>query len=109
MAGDFNAIEGFDVGLGESNGLRDAYLEAGGEEEAEEGWTWGMQSPHTRFPCRRMDKVLFCGKGVEVRGLERFGAGVQVEVEGTGPGQETQFVTDHLGLMADVVFVNGDA
>ncbi|KAL8788210.1 MAG: hypothetical protein Q9195_007425 [Heterodermia aff. obscurata] len=101
IAGDFNAIEGFDVGLGEGNGLRDAYV---GEEGAEEGWTWGMQSPGTRFPCCRMDKVLFCGSGVQVRGLERFGAGVSVEEEG-----ERLFVTDHLGLMADVVFGEEDA
>ena len=105
IAGDFNAIEGFDLKLGEENALRDAYLEGGGEEAAEEGWTWGMQSPGTRFPCTRMDKILSCGR-VHVKGLERFGAGLQIEGMELG---EAQYATDHLGLMADVVFVEEDA
>ena len=57
-----------------------------------------------------MDKGMFCGK-VEVRGLERIGEGVKVRVDEAGedededeeePGGGEQWVTDHLGLMADL-------
>lgn len=59
-----------------------------------------MQSGETerrRFGCQRLDKVWYAGR-VRVENLERIAAGVRTE----GPG-EGQFVTDHLGLMADVV------
>ena len=100
MAGDFNAIQDFDLGLHTENGLRDAFLEGGGKEGGEEGWTWGMQSQYegpNKFPPRRMDKVLYCGMA-RVQNLEKIGAGVRVQGSEGG-----QFVTDHLGLMADVV------
>lgn len=100
VAGDFNAIQDFDKTLHAENGLKDAYLESGGEETDQDGFTWGMQSWHgegERYGSKRLDKVLFCGR-VEVQNLEKIGAGIQIE--GTGAGQ---YVTDHLGLMADVV------
>lgn len=103
VAGDFNAIEDFDLTLHSKNRLKDAYLEKGGEETHEDGWTWGMQSSkeeQEEYGCKRLDKMLFCGQ-VAVENLERIGAGVKVENnEGEGAGQ---YVTDHLGLMADLV------
>lgn len=114
VAGDFNAIEGFDGRLHVENGLKDAYLENGGVEGEEGGWTWGMQSGEEgrRYGCSRMDKVMFCG-GVEVRGLERIGEGLKVRVDEEGEegeeaeeevdlGRGERWVTDHLGLMADL-------
>ena len=103
IGGDFNAIQDFDLTLHEENGLRDAYLEGGGDEVSQEGWTWGMQSMYgagKQFGCRRMDKILFCGK-VGVEGLERFGTGVQIDKMEDG---QKLYVTDHLGLMADITF-----
>ncbi|KAF6230037.1 hypothetical protein HO133_004375 [Letharia lupina] len=111
LAGDFNAIQGFDRTLHVENDLKDAYLEAGGIEGAEKeggekgcekGWTWGMQShggQRERFGCSRMDKMLFCG-GVRLEQLERIGEGVKVPEGEVGEGI---FATDHLGLVADLV------
>ena len=96
IAGDFNAIESFDRTLHTKNDLKDAFLVT---LTGEEGWTWGMQSGQAqrkRYGCSRLDKILFCG-GVQVRGLERIGAGLKIEEEGGA------FVSDHLGLMADLV------
>ena len=107
VAGDFNAIQDFDLMLHTNDGLRDAHLEAGREEAAEEGWTWGMQSMYgqgERYGCKRMDKILFSGE-LEVRRLERFGMGVQIDGMEGGP---PIYVTDHLGLMADVVMAEDD-
>ncbi len=100
MAGDFNAMQDFDRTLHSVNGLKDAYLESGGEEGSEEGWTWGMHSPNGKggpFGCKRMDKILYCGRA-KVENLEKIGAGVRAD----GP-EGGQFATDHLGLMADVI------
>ena len=111
LVGDFNAIQDFDRTLHVDNGLKDTYLEAGGIEGAEKeggaegcekGWTWGMQShggQRVTFGCSRMDKMLFCG-GVRLEKLERIGEGVKVPEGEVGKGL---FVTDHLGLMADLV------
>ncbi|KAK0515791.1 hypothetical protein JMJ35_001825 [Cladonia borealis] len=117
IVGDFNAIEAFDGRLHVENGLKDAYLENGGVEGEERGWTWGMQSGEEgrRYGCSRMDKVMFCGR-VEVRGLERIGEGVKVRVDEEGEDEDEddedewevdlevgeRWVTDHLGLMADL-------
>ena len=118
VAGDFNAIEAFDGKLHVENGLRDAFWECRVEDG---GWTWGMQSGAVgrRYGCSRMDKVMFCG-GVEVKGLERVGEGLKVRVdmeeeeeEDEEEGEEEEekegelgsrdvWVTDHLGLMADL-------
>ena len=45
LAGDLNAIEPFDRTLHLDNGLKDAYLELGGKEDSEDGYTWGQQAP----------------------------------------------------------------
>ena len=119
LAGDLNAIQPFDRTLHSENGLRDAYLELGGREDEEQGYTWGQQA-QTRlrdiFGCSRMDKVFFWG-GVEVVGLERVGKDVLVEGEGererlVGLGMEKGWVTDHLGLRAEfrvVMRMGGEA
>lgn len=108
LAGDLNAIQPFDRQLHSTHGLRDAYLELGGVEDAEEGFTWGFQVPEwmrRRFGCSRMDKVLVCGD-LEAVGLERIGMGVRVEDEGIMEEMEEggmgEWVTDHYGLMAEV-------
>jgi len=54
-----------------------------------------------------MDKMLYCG-GVEVRNLERIGVGVKVEEAKRAKTKSygaLDFVTDHYGLMADVMMV----
>lgn len=52
-----------------------------------------------RFGCSRMDKMVFCG-GVRLENLERIGEGVKVPEGQVGEGM---FVTDHLGLVADLI------
>jgi len=108
LAGDLNAIQDFDRHLHIDNGLKDAYLELGGEEDdAENGHTWGQQAATTqreRFGTSRMDKVYFCG-GVECTSFERFGMDVQVEDEEEREttvklGFEKPWITDHLGIKA---------
>lgn len=108
-AGDFNAIQPFDRTLHADNGLKDAFLELGGKEDTEEGYTWGQQAAtklREKFGFSRMDKVYFCG-GAEVVKLERFGADVLTEGE-TESGEiaalgfEKAWVTDHLGIKAEV-------
>lgn len=108
LAGDLNAIQPFDYTLHSENNLKDAYLEDGGQEENEEGFTWGYQSQASlreRFGCQRLDKILYCGK-VDVKALQRIGIDVKVE-EGKRAKMRSfgalEFVTDHYGLMADVV------
>ena len=105
IAGDFNAIEDFDLTLHVVNGLQDAYLEEGKEEAAEEGWTWGMQSLYGQgayFGSKRMDKILFCGR-TKVKGIERFGMGIKTLENNEVPAL---FVTDHLGLMAEIYLMD---
>jgi len=41
LAGDLNAIQPFDRTLHSDHGLKDAYLELGGKEDSEDGYTWG--------------------------------------------------------------------
>ncbi|KAI9765465.1 MAG: hypothetical protein M1835_007376 [Candelina submexicana] len=81
LASDFNAIQPFDRTLHTDNGLQDAFLDLGGQEDLEEGNTWGYQSMREvrdKFGPKRMDKVCYCG-GVEVGRLKRIGVGVRVE------------------------------
>ncbi|KAL4792497.1 Endonuclease/exonuclease/phosphatase [Aspergillus venezuelensis] len=109
VAGDFNAIQPFDRTLHSENKLKDAYLELGGEEDSEGGYTWGQQAARAQreqFGCSRMDKVLFTGS-VEVRMFRRFGEGVLVEGEDERReivqlGYEEPWVTDHLGVFVVV-------
>ncbi|OJJ06050.1 hypothetical protein ASPVEDRAFT_45467 [Aspergillus versicolor CBS 583.65] len=114
-AGDFNAIQPFDRTLHRENSLKDAFLELGGQEDTEEGYTWGQQaatSQRERFGCSRMDKVYFCG-GVNVRRFERFGAEILAEGEEERRGIvelgfERPWVTDHLGVVAEVEVLVGN-
>lgn len=107
IGGDFNAIQDFDRTLHSDNGLKDAYLELGGGEDSEQGYTWGQMAAvaqRDRFGCSRMDKLFFCG-AVKATAFETFGMGVKVddtkierlliEDEGLDGG----WVTDHLGVM----------
>ncbi|ORY11701.1 Endonuclease/exonuclease/phosphatase [Clohesyomyces aquaticus] len=106
LAGDLNAIQPFDRTLHTENGLKDAYLELGGKEDSEEGYTWGYQVPaylKDKFGCSRMDKIFFRGE-VEVKGFQTIGVGVKVaeevreEVRRAG---ELEWVSDHYGVMGD--------
>ncbi|KXX80789.1 5'-tyrosyl-DNA phosphodiesterase [Madurella mycetomatis] len=109
LAGDLNAIEPFDRTLHVENNLKDAYLQTGGQEDAESGMTWGQMaeaSERERFGLSRMDKVLFCG-GLAVSDFGTFGMGVQVESEADREELvrtrqlEEGWATDHLGVKGD--------
>ncbi|KAL8899158.1 MAG: hypothetical protein Q9207_006342 [Kuettlingeria erythrocarpa] len=108
VAGDLNAIEDFDRTLHAENNLKDAYLELGGQEDHEEGYTWGQQvhpELRERYGCTRMDKVLYCGQ-LRVERLQRVGVEVMVEESQRAKLREAgaiEYVTDHYGLMADIV------
>ncbi|KAI1361075.1 Endonuclease/exonuclease/phosphatase [Xylaria arbuscula] len=111
LAGDLNAIQPFDRTLHSANGLRDAYLDLGGQEDTDEGYTWGQQAAPTareRYGCCRMDKVLYCG-GVSVQRFGRFGADVEVDdsderarIMRSGDFEKA-WITDHLGVFAEIV------
>lgn len=62
-----------------------------------EGHTWGYQPP-SRYPPRRMDKVLFVGN-VTVKKIERFGVGLAVDPSKI-KGKSTVWASDHYGLLA---------
>lgn len=108
MAGDFNAIQDFDRHLHSDNGLKDVYLELGGKEDDESGYTWGQQAAtklRQQFGCSRMDKVYFVGDALRLKGFERFGADVEVDDpkerdEIVALGFDKPWVTDHLGVIA---------
>ncbi|KAK0389001.1 hypothetical protein NLU13_2578 [Sarocladium strictum] len=109
VAGDFNANQPFDRTLHANNNLKDAFLELGGKEGTEEGYTWGQQArkkARERFGCSRMDKIFYCG-GIDVNEFERFGRDVVVQEkkeaeEIVAMGFEKAWVTDHLGVKAVV-------
>ncbi|KAI0430288.1 Endonuclease/exonuclease/phosphatase [Xylaria sp. FL1042] len=114
LAGDLNAIQPFDRTLHSDNSLRDAFLELGGQEDSEEGYTWGQQAPpqlRNMYGCSRMDKVFYCG-GVSIERFSRFGADVEVVGEGEREiilkwgGFEKAWITDHLGIFAQVAIVD---
>jgi tyrosyl-DNA phosphodiesterase 2 len=107
VGGDFNAIQPFDAQLHADNGLRDAYLETGGEEGGEAGFTWGQMvatAQREMFGCSRMDKLFFGGDRVEVLDFQRFGLDVVVgdhEIERVlreDEGLDAGWVTDHAGV-----------
>lgn len=110
LMGDFNAIQPFDTSLHSDNDLKDAYLELGGQEGSEGGFTWGQQALATlreRFGCSRMDKAYFRGSKIKLQQFERFGADVEVDREKKEQkdgllklGFERAWVTDHLGIKA---------
>lgn len=106
LAGDLNAIEPFDRTLHTGNDLKDTYLELGGQEDTDAGYTWGYQVPHylkDKFGCSRMDKILFRGH-VKPLKFERIGIDVKVEEEHRKTVREAgeqEWVTDHYGVMGD--------
>ncbi|KIW20176.1 hypothetical protein PV08_00751 [Exophiala spinifera] len=109
LAGDLNAIQPFDKTLHSDNDLQDAYLALGGQEDSDDGYTWGQQAPtklRNMFGCSRMDKVYFCG-AVECTRFERVGAGVTADEQHVRDGlvqeedMDQGWVTDHLGVLAD--------
>ncbi|KAI0883596.1 Endonuclease/exonuclease/phosphatase [Annulohypoxylon maeteangense] len=116
-AGDFNAIQPFDKTLHSDNGLKDAYLELGGKEDSNDGHTWGQQASteeRDKYGLSRMDKVYFTGS-LKLHKFERFGIDVQLdrnelELESeyivSSYGYEKPWVTDHLGVMAEVEVVD---
>ncbi|KAH8675538.1 Endonuclease/exonuclease/phosphatase [Xylariales sp. PMI_506] len=108
-AGDFNAIQDSDEKLHSDNVLKDAYLELGGQEHSDQGYTWGQQAAtllRERFGCSRMDKVYYCGQPLGLRSFERFGQGVVLEDkeqqdELVGLGFDKAWITDHLGIKVE--------
>jgi tyrosyl-DNA phosphodiesterase 2 len=112
IAGDFNAIQPFDRTLHRENDLKDAYLELGGQEDSDEGFTWGYQVPQwmrDTFGCSRMDKILLRGD-VQPKSFERIGMGVKVAEEERDKVQkeiEGGWATDHYGVMGDFEFTEG--
>lgn len=122
-AGDFNAIQPFDRTLHSDNNLKDGFLEHGGKEDSEEGYTWGQQAAtklREQFGCSRMDKVYFRG-GLNLLEFTRFGQDVELP-EGVDEnsdesrqrneivalGFDKPWVTDHLGIMAKFELVLKD-
>ncbi|OGM46791.1 endonuclease/exonuclease/phosphatase family protein [Aspergillus bombycis] len=111
-AGDFNAIQPFDRTLHVDNDLKDAFLELGGEEDTEDGYTWGQQAAtkqRAQFGCSRMDKVYFRGS-LKLLKFERFGEDILAEGDEerrqiVNLGFEKPWVTDHLGVMAVLDFL----
>jgi len=108
LAGDCNATQPFDRTLHVENGLQDAYLALGGEEDSEEGYTWGDQVPDwmkQKFGKSRMDKVIFCG-ALEAKSLQRIGVGVTVQDDAVREQMKDagwlDWVTDHYGLVVDL-------
>ncbi|GAP89380.1 putative endonuclease exonuclease phosphatase family protein [Rosellinia necatrix] len=115
-AGDFNAIQPFDRSLHGANDLRDAFLEAGGREDTDDAYTWGQQAAtalRDRFGCSRMDKVYYCCGAADAARLVRFARfgrdvmaeGEEVRREIVALGFERPWVTDHLGVMAEIAVV----
>lgn len=110
VTGDFNAIQPFDLSLHSDNGLKDAYLELGGLENNDDGYTWGQQAlPALRqqFGCSRMDKAYYRGSGIKLVGFDRFGADIEIADDEkeqrdqlVALGFEKAWVTDHLGIKA---------
>jgi tyrosyl-DNA phosphodiesterase 2 len=112
LAGDLNAIQPFDRTLHSDNGLKDAYLELGGQENSDDGYTWGFQVPQwmrDKFGCSRMDKILLHG-AVQPQSFERLGMGVKVAQEVREEVEkeiEGGWVTDHYGVMGDFKLMEG--
>ncbi|KJA23547.1 hypothetical protein HYPSUDRAFT_39729 [Hypholoma sublateritium FD-334 SS-4] len=68
--------------------------------EGGDGYTWGTQ-PTSRFPKRRMDKILFTG-GVAVDQIERIGIGLKASVIRRDGRRYQLWASDHFGLVAQV-------
>ena len=116
VCGDMNAITLSDAMLPEQNGLLDAWEEqrrrhrrrsrrrsrwvvgSEGDEEDEEGVTWGYQPP-CEFPPGRLDKILYTdGEAFEVKDVRRLG----IDLKMSTPEGRTDWVSDHYGLLCHV-------
>ncbi|RYO84158.1 hypothetical protein DL766_009755 [Monosporascus sp. MC13-8B] len=116
-AGDFNVIRPFDNSPHSDNGLKDAYLYLGGQENRDGGYTWGQQAlpaPRERFGCSRMDNVYFCGGSLKLLSFKRLGADVELHEQEKEQrdqllslGFEKPWITDHLGVKAMFNLTNG--
>ncbi|RYP61194.1 hypothetical protein DL769_007833 [Monosporascus sp. CRB-8-3] len=109
VAGDFNSLQPYDRTLHTEHNLKDAFLESGGQEDVEAGFTWGLQSPEVMRADgpSRLDKIMFAGACLQLRRFEIFGRDVQLEdqekrAELIRLGCEKPWVTDHLGVMAEL-------
>ncbi|KAK7748300.1 hypothetical protein SLS62_008761 [Diatrype stigma] len=109
VAGDFNSTQPYDRALHTEHDLKDAFLELGGQEDAEDGFTWGLQSPQVMKGDdgpSRLDKVMFRGNSLKLRRFETFGSDVQLSddsqrAELLRVGCEKPWITDHFGVMAE--------
>jgi tyrosyl-DNA phosphodiesterase 2 len=112
LAGDMNAIQPFDRTLHSELNLKDAYLELGGQEDSQDGYTWGYHIPQwklDRFGYSRMDKILLRGAVLPEK-FERIGMGVVVAEHMRGEVEaalEGPWVTDHYGVMGDFKLTEG--
>ncbi|RYO87079.1 hypothetical protein DL764_008916 [Monosporascus ibericus] len=109
VAGDFNSLQPYDMTLHTENELRDAFLQFRGQEDEEAGFTWGLQSPKVMMADgpSRLDKIMFTGACLQLRRFEVFGRDVQLEDEEHRAelirlGCEKPWITDHLGVMAEL-------
>ncbi|RYO90760.1 hypothetical protein DL762_000983 [Monosporascus cannonballus] len=109
VAGDFSSLQPYDRALHTEHELRDAFLEFGGREDEEAGFTWGLQSPEVMRADgpSRLDKIMFTGACLQLRRFEVFGRDVQLEdqekrAELIRLGCEKPWITDHLGVMAEL-------
>jgi len=88
VCGDMNAIGPSDWTLAEKVGLADAWK---GDDDDEESFTWGFQSP-SELPPGRLDKVLFVPRNMyEVDEPRIVGAGVKTS--------QGLWASDHFGLL----------
>ena len=99
VAGDLNATrKSRDQNQHLPHGLTDAFSGPG------KGYTWGMQSSnwsakgyHGLYPCKRLDKILFCGN-IMITDLKTFGRHLRTS-------EAKVFVSDHLGVMAKLEII----
>jgi tyrosyl-DNA phosphodiesterase 2 len=91
VGGDMNAIGRSDVPKVADAGLVDTW---GGDDEDEDGYTWGFQ-PKSRYPPGRLDKILITpDSGFMIEEPKKVGVGVR-----TADGEWT---SDHYGLLTTV-------
>ncbi|EGN99257.1 hypothetical protein SERLA73DRAFT_182166 [Serpula lacrymans var. lacrymans S7.3] len=91
VCGDMNNIGPSDLTITDDAGLADAWI---GEEDDEDGYTWGYQ-PRCEYPPGRLDKILFTPcSGVIVEQPEKVGVNQKVA--------QGEWVSDHFGLMTTV-------
>ena len=130
VAGDMNPIGPDDAGLPARFNFRDAWIECRGSpvrstslegkgntdidtsvQEDPESHTWGYQ-PTTRFPPRRMDKILLAG-AAKATSIEVIGKGLTIDVpfeESSETEEEfeldqedlTKWVSDHSAVLATI-------